>query len=311
MNNMLSANPFLVKDFVRLKNKNPMYNNMVYHYFEELHNLVLSSIEIEGLPDEIEEFFLYDVIFWHGQALFIYDDVLNAYGVTSMSEAGGIDAYGHGFIRYSYATPNYLKQYSKWDSVIFRDRPTGLSYARDIMCYAETLANLWMTREINLNAMKTPVVIKAPKEVNLSYQLMAQDIQNYVPIIKTDNDMDLDRIQTLDLNAPVIFDKIEEQIHKIKMEALSFIGFDVSAVEKKERVQTADVQQNQEQNFGNRTMRLACYERSCKQANALFGLDLKPRFRTEAYIDARNFLYMKEEKDDSNEDQKEGEIDDE
>lgn len=289
------TNPFLVKEFNRSLSKNPDYNRMVMHYFEELHNLAISSIEIEGLPDEIEEFFMNDVLFFGGSGLMIREPMFGMYGFTAFSESGEIDAYGHGFIRYSYATPNWLEKYDKYNSVIFRDRPTGTPIAGDIMMYAQTLANLWMTREVNLNALKTPVVIKAPKEMQLSYKLMMQDVQNYVPILQTDNDMDLERIDVLNMNAPVIFDKIESQIHQVKMQALSFLGFDVSAVEKRERVQSADAEQNQEENFGNRNMRLRCFKRSCKQANQLWGLNLKPRFATEAYIDARNFLYMEKE----------------
>ena len=307
MNEMVN-NAFVIKTFNRGISKNPEYNAMFNHYFEELHNLAISSIEIENLPDEIEEFYMADIVFFSGQGLMIYDDIVDMYAFTNMNESGMIDAYSHGEFRYSYAIPGYLKRYNKWDSVIFRDRPTGVSYFASIMQFAKTLANLWMTREINLNALKTPIVIKAPKELNLSYKLLVQDVQNYVPILNVDNDFDLERVQILKLDTPVIFDKIEEQIHKVKMEALSFLGYDVSAVEKKERVQSADAQQNQEQNFGNRTTRLACWERACRQANKLWGLDLHARFRTEAYIDARNFLYMNEQNGDNSENEG-GEID--
>lgn len=298
-------NPFLIKEFNRSLSKNKDYNVMVMHYFEELHNLAISSIEIENLPIEIEEFFMNDILFFGGSGLMIREPVFGMYGFTAFSETDSIDAYGHGFIRYSYATPDWLEEYDKTNSVIFRDRPTGTPIANDIMMYAQTLANLWLTRELNLNAMKTPVVIKAPKEMQLSYKIMTQDVQNYVPILQTDNDLDLDRIQVLDLNAPIIFDKIESQIHQVKMQALSFLGFDVSAVEKRERVQSADAEQNQEENFGNRTMRLRCYKRSCEQANRLWGLDLNPVFATESYIDARNFLYMEKEQNISFESEKE------
>lgn len=290
-------NPFVIKDFVRNKSKSPYYETMVMHYFEELHNLAISSIEIKNLPDEIEEFYMQDIVFWSGQGLLFHDKHAEMYAFTQMSESGMLDAYGHGEIRYSYAMPSYLKDYNKRNSVIFKDRPTGISYANSIMIFAKTLANLWLTREINLNALKTPVVIKSPKETKLSYELLQQDVQNYVPVLNVDNDMDLERIQVLNLNPPILFDKIEEQIHRIKMEALSFLGYDVSAVEKKERVQTADAQQNQEQNFGNRTMRVATWNRACKQANKLFGLNLEARFRTESYIDARNFMYMNAERE--------------
>lgn len=284
------TNPYLVTEFNRSLSKNPEYNRVLMHFFEFLHNLAISSIEIENLPDEIEEFYMQDIVFFGGAGLLIKEPVFGMYGFTSFAESGNIDAYGHGFIRYSYATPNWLKEYDKYDSVIFRDRPTSRPIAGDIFMYAQTLANLWMTREVNLNALKTPVAIKAPKEMQLSYKLMMQDIQNYVPILNVDNDMDLDRIQVLSLNPPVIFDKIEMQIHQVKMQALSFLGFDVSAVEKRERVQTADAEQNMEENFGVRTMRVACWERSCRQANKLFGLDLKPKFRVESYIEAKNFV---------------------
>lgn len=290
-------NPFVIKDFVRSKSKSPYYEAMVTHYFEELHNLAISSIEIKNLPDEIEEFYMQDIVFWSGHGLLFYDKYAEMYAFTQMSESGMLDAYGHGEIRYSYAMPSYLKDYNKRNSVIFKDRPTGISYANSIMIFAKTLANLWLTREINLNALKTPVVIKSPKETKLSYELLQQDVQNYVPVLNVDNDMDLERIQVLSLNPPILFDKIEEQIHRIKMEALSFLGYDVSAVEKKERVQAADAQQNQEQNFGNRTMRVATWNRACKQANKLFGLNLEARFRTESYIDARNFMYMNAERE--------------
>ena len=52
MNEMVN-NPFVIKTFNRGISKNPEYNVMFNHYFEALHNLAISSSEIENLPDEI------------------------------------------------------------------------------------------------------------------------------------------------------------------------------------------------------------------------------------------------------------------
>ena len=271
-------------------NGNAKFYNLKLFFFSQLHNLAVSRFEWENLPDEIQPFIMEDYLFWDGSCLMIYDETIDMYGITKYALMGEMDIYGYPEIRYSFAPNSYQTMRNKWDSVICYDRPIPYSNARNMMMYAETLANLWMTREINLYSLRTPVVMGVPKNMELSYDYLIKDYNNYLPILKYSDELDLNKLNVLKLDTPVLFDKIEQQIHQVKCQALVDLGFNVSAIEKKERVQSKEVEQKQDEGIGCRLTYLSTRERFANAVNKTFGLDVAVKFRTESYIDALNFI---------------------
>lgn len=284
--------PFLISEKSLSKQERGEYDffRIFNIFFEELHNIALSRFTWNNLPDEIDPYAFEDILFISGAGLFIQDEECKKYGVTTFSLAGEMNIYGFPEMRYSYATPNYFDVKNPGNSVIVRDTPTCFPLYFNVYQSALMLTKIYMTKLVNLDQMKTPTIIVMGEEDKFSMQAFTSDLKTYKPIMKVKSDFNLDGIKCLNLNPPVIFDKLEDQIKQEKANVLARMGINVSSIIKKERVQSSEIDANNGEVMMGRYVGLSTRIRACKAINKMFGLDISVDFSTELYNDVIAFL---------------------
>ena len=298
-------NPFLIseKQIARTEKHQGAYNyNRVFcNFFEELHAIAVSRFSYQGMPKEIDKWALEDILFSNGAALFIKDSNLDKYGITRLTLAGEMNIYGVPEIRYSYATPNWYKEYDPGNSVIVRDNPTCYPLIMHVYQAAQTLTKIYLTRMINLDQMKTPSIIPMSVDDSFTMECMINDLKEYKPIMKVNSDFGIDKIKALNLNPPILFDKLSEELRQEKAAILTKMGINVSAITKKERVQAAETDANNGEIIANRWSGLQTRSLAVETINEMYGLDISVTFSSELYNDVIGFLGsdFKERNDDN------------
>lgn len=254
---------------------------ITFYFFNQIMNLFINRFEWQGLPKEIEPFYIERVLFFDGLGGFIYDDVVKMCAFTKINLSGMYDIYNIPTDRWAYANNGYLKEYGKENSVIVWDSATAYPFCNIAWMYAETMADAWRTRNINMFAQRTPVALASTDDEKLSYQVLGDEYSNYVPIIKISDTLNIKNLQALTLNAPYVVDKIEDEISVLWGRVLTDLGYESNPTEKRERLISDEVAGNNGQAEANRNIGLSLRTRAINACNKMFGWGASVRFRSD------------------------------
>lgn len=254
---------------------------ITFYFFNQIMNLFINRFKWENLPTEIEPYYIERVLFFNGLGAFIYDDVVNMPAFMKVNLSGTYDIYNIPTTRWAYANNGYLKEYGKQNSVIVWDSPTAYPFCNTAMMYAESMANVWRTRDINMFAQRTPVAIAASDDEKLSYQVLGEEYANYVPVIKISDTLNLKNLQAITLNAPYVVDKLEDELSVLWGRVLTDLGYESNPSEKRERLISDEVAGNNGQAEASRNIGLSLRQRAIDSCNNLFGWNATVKFRSD------------------------------
>lgn len=249
-------------------------------FFNNIYNIFISRYIWDGLPPEIQPYYIESTLFWRALGVFIYDDVAEMYAFMKVALQGMPDIYNIPDGRTAFAPNGYIEEYGKEDSVILWDNPATLPFCYEAEMYACRLANVWKTKDINIFAQRTPVVLVSSSEQRLTFQTLGEQYANYVPILKVSDNVDLDRIKALNIEAPYIVDKLEEEIRAVKSSLLTSLGYESNPIEKRERLVVGETQGNNGETEANRNVGLDLRKRCANAMNELWGLNVDVRFNS-------------------------------
>ena len=249
-------------------------------FFNNIYNIFISRYIWDGLPPEIQPYYIESTLFWRASGVFIYDDVAEMYAFMKVALQGMPDIYNIPEGRTAFAPNGYIEEYGKDNSVILWDNPATLPFCYEAEMYACRLANVWKTKDINIFAQRTPVVLVSSSEQRLTFQTLGEQYANYVPILKVSDNVDLDRIKALNVGAPYIVDKLEEEIRAVKSSLLTSLGYESNPIEKRERLVVGETQGNNGETEANRNVGLDLRKRCANAMNELWGLNVDVRFNS-------------------------------
>lgn len=277
---MSKKNPYrrFEPDFYKSQNGQ---DYITFYFFNQILNLFINRFEWVGVPEEIEPFYIERVLFFDGQGAFIFDDIVNMPAFMKLNLSGCYDIYNIPTDRWAYANNGYLKEYGKDDSVIVWDSPTAFPFCNTAMMYAETMANVWRTRDINMFAQRTPTAIASTDDEKMSYQVLGEEYANYVPIIKISDTLNIKNLQAISLNAPYVVDKLEDELSVLWGRVLTDLGYESNPAEKRERLISDEVAGNNGQAEACRNIGLSLRTRAINACNKLFGWSASVRFRSD------------------------------
>lgn len=255
-------------------------DHITFYFFNAIMNLFVNRFKYTGIPDAIEPFFIERVMFFHGLGSFIYDDVAEEYAFMKVNLSGTYDIYNIPQDRWAYASNGYMKEYGKDNSVLMWDSATAFPYYYTTCMYAEAMANVWRTRDINMFSQRTPVAIASSDDEKLSYQVLGDEYCNYVPVIKISDTINIKNLQSISLGAPYVVDKLEDELTVLWARVLTDLGYESNPSEKRERLISDEVAGNNGHTEGNRNLALALRERAINACNRLFGWNAKVEFRS-------------------------------
>ena len=262
-------------------------NETFQDYLYRLRKLALSRFKWT-LPKSMNEIWLEKSLYEFGMASFLKD---KNYGLinTKCCSSGDLNIYGlptrlncysfeYQSIRKLYtglegktdAQIEYLENSeailvpNNWDFI-----PTELT----LLLYAYRLYQADRTCDVNIGAMRTPVLILVPENQKLAMENLYVQYEGNRPVIFGDKDsLSPDSIRAIKTDAPFIADKIMDYKKKIWNEALTFLGINNIQEDKKERLITDEANQNNEVINLNLQSYLEPRQEACRQFNEKFRL---------------------------------------
>lgn len=257
------------------------FNNMEdYNVIKgRLFDLACGCFGFENLPQNIDVPYVVKTMINQGKILFFKDEILpkeNGYFMYSFVNNGGLDPYGRPIQRrVTLKNIGATYELDRSNSVIIYTNVSGTSLLRIIEYFARNIYLINRTIQINVNAQKTPVILTCSENERLSYENLLKQYEGNVPFIFGSKDLDFNKLNAINLNAPFVSDRLYQLMANYWNEFLTFFGIPNISNNKKERLITDEVQRTMggilvaKRNFESQI------QRGFDEVNDMFGLDIK------------------------------------
>lgn len=255
-------------------------NSRAYgHYLERLTELAITMFEWKNLPDSIDERFLEMTLFSDGQAVFFKDKNMDEFLALQVLIKGRLNVYRIPINRRAFAVGGYNYDLTDKDSVIVYNNYLRTNSYRMCVMYAKKLYNLDRIIDVNANAQKTPVLLKAGETQRLSLLNAYKEWDGNQPVIYGDKGLDTSGFTVLKTDAPYVADRIYQLKTQYWNEALTYLGISNLNLEKKERLVSDEVSRSQGGVIASRYSRLEARRQAAKKINKMFGLNIEVDYR--------------------------------
>ena len=251
-------------------------------YRDRLTDIALSCVKWKNLPEEIDPRFLEWCLFYDGMAIFFKDDITEKFVCIQVMPSGQFNMYRIPKERTAYAVNGYQNSdLNELNSVIIYNNLLRKPSVQDIEIYAKKLTNIDLTLNVNVNAQKTPIAIICDETQRLTFQQLYQNYAGNMPFIFGDKGLNLDNVKSINTNA----DYKGEELNKLKTdiwnEALTYLGVSNVQYQKKERINTEEINRSMGGAFASRRSRIKARQNAVEEINKMFGLSIEVDFEDE------------------------------
>ena len=251
------------------------------NWIDQLTQLAVSSIEWD-VPDTIDPIYLERNLFYHGKVIFFAVDE----GLVCLSGFGSSkpNVYGIPTQRIVQGNNGFTATLDNTNSVICynnTERKNGYSKA---LTFASRLAELDRIIDLNAKVQKVPVILKAPKEAQLTAANAYAQFDSNDDVIRIDNDFQPDSIAAVNLGVPFTGNEIRALQQDIYAQYLRERGIGSANTGKAERLNTSEVAAGNSGLLIYQAALMAPREQACKLVNERFadilgGKQISCRFR--------------------------------
>lgn len=260
-------------------------NNATFNvYYNRLVDLAVTCIEYDNLPETIDPRFLELVLLSDGMAVVFKDDTLDNLLALRTMVNGRLNVYDIPIRREAYASNNYRMQLDITNSVLIYNNYLHLPSNLELAMYANKLANLDQTIDINVNAQKTPLLVTSTENERLSMKNVYMQYEGNMPVIFGSKQLNPDAIKVLKTDAPFVADKLFELKSNIWNEALTYLGIANISLNKKERLISDEVLRSQGGTIASRNSRLKARSEAMEEVNKMFGTNIEVHFNEDLDI---------------------------
>ena len=261
-----------------------MSNNITFsYYYYKLMLIVNNLFEWGGLPNNMESRWIENYLFSDGQCVFFKDPVMG-YMVAGIAQDGGVNCYNDPTtltpvaVNYVYSGNEPLTNGE--NCFLIRNNALRLPEFAVVRYYAFKLSNIDRAIDVNIEANKTPIIVKCSDRQRLSLKQAINQRKDNEPVIWTDDKSDINgMVETMSLNPPMVFKDLQVQKHMILNEFFTDIGVNNANMDKRERMVANEVEANNEQVKACEDVLLRSREEACKQINRIFGLNISVKRR--------------------------------
>ena len=251
-------------------------------YRDRLTDIALSCVKWKNLPEEIDPRFLEWCLFYDGMAIFFKDDITEKFVCIQVMPSGQFNMYRIPKERTAYAVNGYQNSdLNENNSVIIYNNLLRKPSVQDIEIYAKKLTNIDLTLNVNVNAQKTPIAIICDETQRLTFQQLYQNYAGNMPFIFGDKGLNLDNVKSINTQA----DYKGEELNKLKTdiwnEALTYLGVSNVQYQKKERINTEEINRSMGGAFASRRSRIKARQNAVAEINKMFGLSIEVDFEDE------------------------------
>ena len=264
-------------------------------WFYRLMLIARSRFKWNNLPNNMDERWIERYLFTEGKCVF-FKDKKYGYMIAKMTPNGQINYYDDPTLVRPYGT-NYTGPdlMNDKECVIIRNNDIMLPTAPTIQLFAMRLTEITRTIDVNIEAQKTPVLIKCSDKQRVSLKQVYQQWKGNEPVIFGDKTMDTESFEVLNTEAPVVFDKLQIQKHHILNECYTFLGINNANMDKRERLVDDEVQANNMQVELAAHVMLKARERACEMINKIFGLNISVELREVEKLELEELEVSEEE----------------
>lgn len=264
-------------------NLSGMKNNTAFMmYFSYLSNILLSRYEWLNLPETMNERFIELCCFEDGKAVLVNDE---EYGEINLrySESNKLNIY---------QLPTEIQGYSLDFHRDYNLKDVALVYNNNlrtpdlpIVCeYAMRLYEIRRTIDVNVKVQKTPLLILCPENKKLSLKNIYMKYDGNEPVIYGYNDalVDVD-FKVLKTDAPFVANDLSLLLNKVIDEFMTRYGINNANTDKRERLNTDEVNANNQLVSLSGDIGLLCRKEACKKFNNLYGTNIDVKMRREIF----------------------------
>lgn len=249
------------------------WNNYTYRLYE----MAMSRGAWAGMPQSVDVRYLEQVLITQGAAVFFRDDVLGYLCLPVMLN-GKLDVYGNPRDFVAISDTGYTKNLNVNNGVIIYNNFLRTPNIFDIKYYADRLYQYDRIIDVNINAQKTPILIKADQNEILTMKNVYQKYDGNQPVIYGKKTLSDDSLTVLKTDAPWVADKIYDLKSKIWNEALTQLGIPNSVTTKRERMIKDEVLTAQGAVIATRNSPEKMRQIACEKINKMFDLDIWYQF---------------------------------
>lgn len=251
-----------------------MANNMIFsYYYYKLMLIARSLFDWENLPNNMDERWIEKYLFTSGKCIF-YKDPQMGYMVAGLAQQGSINCYGDPTTvlpvaeNYVYNGPKLINGVNCY---VIRNNDLMLPNFPLVRNYAFKLTNIDRAIDVNIEATKTPIIVRCSDKQRLSLKNAINQRRDNEPVIWSIDTSDINgMVSTLETNAPVVFPQLQTQKHMILNEVFTDLGINNANMDKRERMVANEVEANNEQVKASEDVMLKVREEACKQINRIF-----------------------------------------
>lgn len=272
-----------MNELLSFKNYEKELNNLTFtDYYRRLSLLARVAFKWDNLPNNINEKWIERYLYAEGRCMF-YKDSTKGLMVAKCSDFGTLNPYDEPTELMPIIT-NYdsvAKSYEVGsECVLIGNNDDYIPTATTIKLYAYKLAEIDRTITVNINAQKTPILIKCSEKQRLTLQNVYNQFKDNMPVIFGTKDLELSELTVLNTSAPIVFDKLEIQKHNVWNECMSFLGINNANQDKRERLVDDEVEANDEQIQMFAHIMLKARKRACDEINKIYGTNISVDFRS-------------------------------
>lgn len=189
------------------------------------------------LPKYIDVAYMNQKIVRSGAIAWYFEEAVNSVIALPFEEIGTKDIYNRPTtIQCINALGIRSKTLYPKDYVIMYDNYSKRPLWLDLEQYAERLALIIRTMDINIMQQKTPRIIQTPQNLKKSIEDLTADIDAGVETILTYDNLNIDSVNVLLTPAPLVVPELREEFNNLWSEALRIIGISNVSIQKKERL---------------------------------------------------------------------------
>lgn len=257
-------------------------NNITFsYYFYKLMLIVRALFEWEGLPNNMESRWIERYLFSDGKCVFYKDPTLG-FMVAGYGQNGGVNCYNDPTTVDPIA-PNYVyngpQLMNGENCYIIRNNDMMLPEFAVVRYYAYKLCNLDRAIDVNVEACKTPTLVKCTDKQRTSLKNALNQRKDNEPVMYVDESLDMNAISVLDLKPQMVFKDLQIQKHMVLNEFFTDIGVNNANMDKKERMVSTEVEANDEQVKACEDTLLRSRKEACEQINRIFGINISVKRR--------------------------------
>lgn len=194
---------------------------------------------------------------------------------------GRLNAYREPIKTKAYAVNGYLKDLNDTNSVIIHNNMLHTNSVEACKMFALRLANIDRTIDVNINAQKTPVLIKSGENERLSMVNLYQQYDGGMPFIFGSDQLNTDNITVIRTDAPFVASQLYELKTNIWNEALTYLGISNVNITKRERLVSDEVNRSQGGSIASKFSRLHERQTAVEKINKMFGTNISVDYREE------------------------------